>query len=95
MQPTKEELARRARIAWLTRFPNRTEPTWSATTVEEHDGRVYVVLRRGGQVVDIYRYKRATDGWRDTLKLLSPSGNGRYWPAPYGGYARPTGYAAA
>jgi hypothetical protein len=92
--PSKEELARRARIAWLTRFPNRPEPTWSATTVEERDGRVYVVLRRNGQVIDIYRYKPATVGWRDTLKLLSSAGRGRYWPAPYGAYEKAGGYAA-
>jgi hypothetical protein len=93
--PSKDELARRARIAWLTRFPTRAEPTWSATTVEEHEGRTYIVLRRNGQVIDIYRYKHATEGWRDTLKLLSPSQGGRYWPAPYGAYSKATGYAAA
>jgi hypothetical protein len=77
--PSKEDLIRRAHAAWLTYRRNRAEPTWSATTVEVYDGRTYVVLRRGGQVIDIYRYVPATPGMRDTLKPLR-----RYWPGPYG-----------
>jgi hypothetical protein len=94
--PSKEELAHRARVNWLTRFPHRPEPTWSATTVEVHDGRTYVVLRRSGQVVDIYRYKpESIGGWHDSLKLLASSRGGRYWPKPYGTYKKAGGYAAA
>jgi hypothetical protein len=77
--PSKEELVRRAHAAWLTYGPDRAEPTWSATTVEQYDGRTYVVLRRGGNVIDVYRYKPATSGWRDTLVRMR-----RYWPGPYG-----------
>jgi hypothetical protein len=87
---SNKELAHRARLTWLRRFPNRAEPTWSATTVEEHGGRVYVVLRRGAEVVDIYRYKPQGD----QLRLLSPTKSKRYWPVPHGTYARAGGYAA-
>lgn len=75
--PSHADLMRRARITWLTTHPHTAEPTWSATSVEMYEGRTYVVLRRGGEVIDIYRYKPATENWRDTLKLL------RYWPFPY------------
>jgi hypothetical protein len=77
--PSKEDLIRRANATWLQRVKHSPYgyPTMSATTVEEHGGLTYVVLRRGDQVIDIYRYKPATEGWRDTLKLL------RYWPSPY------------
>jgi len=68
--PTHRDLIRRAVAAWLTYGPGEPEPTTSASTVEEHAGRTYVVLRRGGEVVAIYRYKPATARTRDTLKLL-------------------------
>lgn len=82
--PTHADLIRRARITWLTTHPHAAEPTWSSSSVEVYEGRTYVVLRRGSQVIDIYRYKPATAGWRDTLKLMKPTGDGRYWPGPYG-----------
>ena len=68
--PSHADLIRRAHAAWLTHGPGGAEPTWSATTVEVHGGRTYVMLRRGGEVVAIYRYRPATPGFRDTLKLL-------------------------
>ena len=78
--PTQQELKDRAYAAWLTHAPRRRgHPTPSATTVEVYDERVYVVLRRGDQVVDIYLYKPATPGFRDTLVYLR-----RNWPGPYG-----------
>lgn len=76
--PSDKELIDRAYAAWLSYRDGRTDyPTLSASTVEEIGGLTYVILRRGGQVVDIYRYKPATDNWRDTLKRM------RYWPSPY------------
>jgi len=77
--PTDKELIRRAHIARMQYRPDLPEPTPSATTVEVYDGRTYVVLRRGGAVIDIYRYRPATPGMRDTLKPMR-----RYWPGPYG-----------
>jgi len=77
--PSKEDLIRRAHAAWLTYGGSGAEPTWSATTVEVYDGLTYVVLRRGGAVIDIYRYKPATAGMRDTLRRVR-----RYYPGPYG-----------
>lgn len=93
-----KDLLRRARLAWLTYANDGPEPTWAASTVENLGGRIYVVLRLHGRVVDIYRYKPETPGFRDTLKRLSKrvvANRRRYWPAPYGGYTETTGYAAA
>lgn len=59
--PTKDDLVRRAHAAWL-KYTNGPEPTTSASTVEQYEGRTYVVLRRGGQVLAIYRYKPAGKG---------------------------------
>jgi hypothetical protein len=82
--PTHADLIRRAHAAWLTHNRGGAEPTWSATTVEVLGGRTYVVLRRGGEVTDIYRYKPSTPGARDTLVLLKRTRDGAYWPRPYG-----------
>lgn len=74
--PTQRELIDRAFSAWLTYrpAPRPPTPTLSASTVERYDGRTYVVLRAGGQVVDIYRYTN-----EGQLRLLR-----RNWPGPYG-----------
>ncbi|HYW87186.1 MAG TPA: hypothetical protein VFB50_05425 [Chloroflexota bacterium] len=79
--PSNADLIRRAHAAWLRSGPGGPEPVWSASTVEVHKGRTYVVLRRGGETVAIYRYKPATAFTRDTLKLL------KRMPTHEGGYA--------
>lgn len=74
--PTKTELIERAYGAWLKYRRGRgSPPTLSASTVETYDGLTYVFLRRGDQVVDVYRYLAP----EDSLKRLA-----RYWPGPYG-----------
>ena len=82
--PSDRELVERAYRAWLgyRPKPRPPTPTLSASTVEEWGGRTYVVLRSGGQVVDIYRYTN-----EGQLRLLR-----RNWPGPYG---RRTAGAAA
>ncbi len=78
--PTKTELIERAYGAWLKYRRGRgSPPTLSASTVETYEGRTYVVLRRGDQVVDIYRYMPETENTRDSFKRLM-----RYYPGPYG-----------
>ena len=77
--PSKHELVNRAMAAWLHHRGHGSPPTWGASTVEEYDGRVYVILRAGSTIVDIYRYKPATAGFRDTLVRIR-----RNYPGPYG-----------
>ena len=73
--PTDKRLITRALSAWLTYAPDQSRmPTPSATTVEEYDGHTYVVLRAGGQVLDIFRYTN-----EGQLRLLRNN-----WPGPYG-----------
>jgi hypothetical protein len=74
--PSDKELIGRAYGAWLKyRGAHRSPPTFGASTVETYDDRVYVFLRRGDQIVDVYRYLAP----EDSLKRLA-----RYWPGPYG-----------
>jgi len=75
--PSDKELMERAYAAWLRHWRHTAPhpPTLSASTVETYDGRTYVMLRRGDQVVDVYRYITQ----RDQLERLA-----RYWPGPYG-----------
>jgi hypothetical protein len=78
--PTKTRLIERAYAAWLKYRPGHgPPPTFGASTVEVYDDRTYVFLRRGEQIVAVYRYVPATANTRDTLKPLE-----RYWPGPYG-----------
>lgn len=75
--PSNKELIERAYGAWLRYWRHKSDhpPTLSASTVETYDGLIYVMLRRGDQVVDVYRYVEA----RDALERMR-----RYWPGPYG-----------
>ena len=74
--PTKTELTERAYAAWLKfRRGRGSPPTLSASTVEVYDDKTYVFLRRGTEIVDVYRYKENED---HLVRLV------RYWPGPYG-----------
>jgi hypothetical protein len=74
--PNDKELIQRAYAAWLRYWRHKSDqPTLSASTVETYDGLTYVMLRRGEQVVDVYRYIEA----RNMLERVR-----RYWPGPYG-----------
>ena len=83
--PTKTEMIERAYGAWLRYRRGRgSPPTLSASTVETYDDRTYVFLRRGDQVVAVYRYTN-----EGQLRRME-----RYWPGPYG-RQKTTGAAAA
>lgn len=77
--PSNKELIERAYAAWLSYRPEPRPPTptLSASSVETYDDLVYVVLRSGGQVVDVYRY--LPNEKVPALKRLR-----RNWPGPYG-----------
>lgn len=73
--PTNKELIDRAVRAWFGYAPDRSRtPTIGATTVEVYDGKTYVVLRAGGQIIDIFRYTN-----EGQLRLLRNN-----WPGDYG-----------
>lgn len=73
-------LIERAFRAWLgyRPYPRPPTPSLEQTTVETYDGRVYIVMRAAGVVVDVYRLTNEKQ-----LRLLS-----RNWPGPYGRQAR-------
>lgn len=72
--PSKTELIERAYGAWFKyRRGSSAPPTLSASEVREYDGLTYVVLKRGDQVVDVYRY-REQDGALLRLRAYYPWG---------------------
>ena len=62
--PTDADLVKRAIGAWIKFDGSGDVPSASAATVEHHNGRRYVVLRRGGHIVDVYRYKETENQLR-------------------------------
>lgn len=62
--PTDTDLVKRAIGAWIKFDGSGDVPTPSASTVERHQGHTYVVLRRGGHIVDVYRYKETENQLR-------------------------------
>jgi hypothetical protein len=74
--PTNKVFIERALRAWFSYAPDKSRfPTPSATTVETYDDLMYVVLRSGKTVIDIFRYIPS----EGQLRLLREK-----WPGPYG-----------